>query len=280
MASSLRQVLVHLDATRTLADRLAMARQIAEQQGAVLSALYAAMPAFVELPYAPEVGPTLAADLAALDEERRASALRIFDQAMSTPGPMATWSQTNVEPVVGAFAQQALFADLLVLGQHDGGAPAGRAVPSDFVEAVLMASGRPGVVVPFGGWSGTVGDTVAIAWKETREAAHAVSAAIPFLQRAAQVHVLAWGEEGGATIGGQQLDLDGYLRLHGVEGTWHRGGPEPDNVGELLLSSVFDLRADLLVMGCYGHSRAREWVLGGASRSVLHSMTLPVLMAH
>ena len=51
-------------------------------------------------------------------------------------------------------------------------------------------------------------------------------------------------------------------------------------LGELLLSSAFDLGADLLVMGCYGHSRAREWVLGGASRSILQSMTLPVLMAH
>jgi nucleotide-binding universal stress UspA family protein len=280
MASSLRQVLVHLDATSKVADRLAIARQIAEQQGAALSALYAATPAFVELPYAPELGPTLAADLVALDEERRANALRIFDKAMASPGPVATWSQINEEPVVGAFAQQSLFADLLVLGQHDGGDPASRAVPPDFAEAVLMASGRPAVLVPFVGWTGTVGETVAIAWKETPEAAHAVSAALPFLRRAAQVHVLTWGEEGGATIGGKQLDLDGYLKLHEVVATWHRGGPEPGNVGELLLSRVCDLSADLLVMGCYGHSRAREWVLGGASRAVLQSMTIPVLMAH
>jgi nucleotide-binding universal stress UspA family protein len=280
MASSLRQVLVHLDATRSLADRLAVARKVAEQQGAALAALYAATPLFVELPYAPELGPTLAADLVALDEERRAGALKIFDKAMADAGPVATWSQTNEVPVLSAFAQQALFADLLVLGQHEDGDPASRAVPTDFIASLLSASGRPAIVVPFVGWKGPVGDTIAIAWKETPEAARAVAAAVPLLRRAAKVHVLTWGDEGGATIGGHQLDLDGYLKLHGVTPTWHRGGPEPGNIAELLLSRVSDLGADLLVMGCYGHGRAREWVLGGASRTVLQSMTLPVLMAH
>jgi nucleotide-binding universal stress UspA family protein len=65
-----------------------------------------------------------------------------------------------------------------------------------------------------------------------------------------------------------------------VQSVWHGQGDEPEAVGELLLSRVFDLEADLLVMGCYGHNRAREWALGGASRTILKSMTLPVLMAH
>jgi nucleotide-binding universal stress UspA family protein len=65
-----------------------------------------------------------------------------------------------------------------------------------------------------------------------------------------------------------------------VDAVWHRHGAEPQALGELLLSRVCDLEADLLVMGCYGHSRAREWVLGGTSRTVLRSMTVPVLMAH
>jgi nucleotide-binding universal stress UspA family protein len=99
------------------------------------------------------------------------------------------------------------------------------------------------------------------------------------LQRARRVHVLSWsGAE--EAVSGQRLDLDGYLKLHGVAATWHREAGEPELLGELLLSRAFDLEADLLVMGCYGHSRAREWVLGGTSRTVLQSMTLPVLMAH
>ena len=61
---------------------------------------------------------------------------------------------------------------------------------------------------------------------------------------------------------------------------WHWEGPETSSIGELLLSRTYELQADLLVMGCYSQSRAREWLLGGASRTLLESMTLPVLMAH
>ena len=99
------------------------------------------------------------------------------------------------------------------------------------------------------------------------------------LERARRVHVLSSSDADDA-VSGQRLALDSYLKLHGVEATWHRETGEPELLGELLLSRAFDLEADLLVMGCYGHSRAREWVLGGTSRTVLRSMTLPLLMAH
>lgn len=280
MIPSLKQVLVHLDATRAATHRLEVARRIAQQHGAALAALYAATPAFVELPYPPELGPNLAADLVRIDEERRASTLKAFEDVMRTPGPVGTWSQTGEFPIIGAVARPALYADLLVLGQHDQADEASAAVPPDFVESVLVASGRPAVVVPYVGWSGEIGTSVAIAWKETPEAARAVTAALPFLQKASRVHVLTWGHEAEPVFGGHALDLEGYLKLHGVTATWHQGGPEPRAIGELLLSRAFDVGADLLVMGCYGHSRAREWILGGATRTMLQSMTLPVLMAH
>ena len=88
---------------------------------------------------------------------------------------------------------------------------------------------------------------------------------------------MSWSREAERSF---PLNLDGYLRLHGVAAQWHHRGEEPAELGELLLSQAFDLGADLLVMGCYGHGRAREWMLGGVSRTVLRSMTLPVLMAH
>lgn len=280
MSTNYRQILVHLDATRAVGHRLAVARRIAQENGGALAALYATTPAFVELPYAPELGPTVAAELAELDDDRREQALKVFDAAMKGPGPMASWSQTSAVPTMGAFVQQALYADLLVLGQHDRLDPASAAVRPDFVASVLAASGRPALVVPYVGWPEAIGDTVAIAWKPTPEAARAVSAAIPFLERASRVHVLTWGVEEEPAVDGIRLDLDSYLRAHGVQATWHRGGPEPDAIGELLLSRAFDLEADLLVMGCYGHGRAREWIMGGATRTVLGSMTLPVLMTH
>jgi nucleotide-binding universal stress UspA family protein len=74
--------------------------------------------------------------------------------------------------------------------------------------------------------------------------------------------------------------IEPFLHHHGIKATVHRGGPPTRELGELLLSLAADLQADLLVMGCYGHGRAREWALGGATRTVLRSMTLPVLMVH
>lgn len=280
MTTDARQlVLVHLDATRASPHRLAAARELAQRLGDSLAALYAATPCLVEMPY-PAGLTEAAAQLAAIDEERCSQALRVFDETMNTPGPQATWARCIDAPVVGAFAQQALFADLLVLGQYDPADPASASVPPDFPEAVLAASGRPALVVPYVRSAPPLADTIVIAWKESREAARAVSAALPLLQRAQRVHVLAWGEESLPPAEGGRLDLASYLGVHGVEATWHREGPEPSDIGEILLSRTFDLEADLLVMGCYGHARAREWILGGATRTILQSTTLPVLMAH
>ncbi|MBI5907374.1 MAG: universal stress protein, partial [Burkholderiales bacterium] len=171
------------------------------------------------------------------------------------------------------------YADLLVLGQHNPSDTESAHVPADFVETVMAISGKPSLILPSASRPLAGGATVVIAWKPTRAAARAVDAAMPLLRDARRVHVVSWASEE-AVIGGERLDLNGYLKLHGVEATWHSQGEEPEELGELLLSCAFDLEADLLVMGCYGHSRAREWLLGGTSRVVLRSMTLPVLMAH
>jgi nucleotide-binding universal stress UspA family protein len=280
MTASNLQLLVHLDPASACARRLAYARRLAQRLDAALAALYAATPGYLELPYAPEIGPSLAAELVELDAERRARTLKMFDEALATPGPLATWAEAKDMAVVPAVTQQALHADLLVLGQYERDSDAIGGVPFDFAETVLAASGRPAVVVPYIGWPGSIADAVAIAWKPTREAARAVSAALPLLRGAREVHVLTWGEPVESGIAGSPLDLVGYLRLHGVQARWHHGGPEPHALGEVLLSRAAELGADLLVMGCYGHARAREWVLGGASRTILGAMTLPVLMAH
>ena len=280
MTPSIQQVLVHLDPTAGTAHRLAAARELAQRFDAALTALYAATPGFIELPSAPELGPSLAGDLVEIDEQRRAQALKLFEDTMQAPGAPAQWSQTDAVPIVAAVSQQALYADLLVLGQRDPHDPARGVLPRDFVESVVASSGRPAVVIPYVAPVRPLADTIAIAWKETREAGRAVAAAMPLLRQAQQVHVLSWGEEREPPVGGAQLNLDTYLRLHGVQATWHHGGPEPWGIGEHILSRSYDLAAGLLVMGCYGHARAREWVLGGASRTILASMTLPVLLAH
>lgn len=172
--------------------------------------------------------------------------------------------------------RRALYADLLVLGQRDPDDPAASELPPDFVPQVLVGSGRPALVVPCAGPFATVGRRVLIAWKETREAARAVTAALPWLVRAASVHAIACGPDADEAL----RRLRTYLSAQGVALETQRHEPGETDAGEKLLSAAVDMGADLLVMGCYGHSRAREWVLGGATRSVLRSMTLPVLMSH
>lgn len=280
MNASLAQLLVHLDASPQVAKRLAAARQIAQAHGAAVTALYAVTPNFVELPYVPELGPGAAADLREIDDELRAAARAAYEKSMGEAGIPIAWAEVRDDPVIALFAEQALYADLLVLGQYDPSSTPSSGIPDDFAESVMLASGKAALILPYAGTlPPVIGETTVIAWKPTREAALAVSAAMPLLQRARQVHVLAWnGEQSPADD--KRLSLAHYLQQHGVKPVWHRQGDEPDALGELLLSRVCDLEADLLVMGCYGHSRAREWVLGGTSRTVLRSMTIPVLMAH
>jgi nucleotide-binding universal stress UspA family protein len=102
------------------------------------------------------------------------------------------------------------------------------------------------------------------------------------LQRARHVVVMRWNETPEAPrASGSILGLERFLKLHGVAARFDDEAPaSPDLVGELMLSRCTDHGADLLVMGSYGHARLREWVLGGASRTVMRSMTLPVLMSH
>ncbi len=276
MTTSYRQILVHLDSGRRIAEAVQCARRLASDQGAALAAIDVARPALTTVPDVAGLGGLTAAALVELDEERRQFVRETFDQAMADRGPAARFGEICELGLVRAFAQQALHADLLVLSQPHPDRGPGEA-PADFNEAVMAASGKPALILPAVGPLPDSFRTIAIAWKPSREAAAAVSGALPLLQRAAKVHVVAWGAGAGA---GAPLSLDGYLRVHGVEAQWEMRGEEPQDVGELLLSRSFDLGADLLVMGCYGHGRAREWVLGGASRTVLRSMTLPVLMAH
>jgi len=202
----------------------------------------------------------------------------VFEQLKSA-GLRASWAEVHEFPLAPAFAQQALYADLLVLGQHGPGEGWSTLMPADFPETVIALSGRPALVLPYTSARPGLPGKVVIAWKPTRGSARAVAAALPLLRKAGSVHVLSWGADAAAAAG-EGSNILSYLQAHGVQAQWQHEAVEPDKLGELLLSRAFDLQADLLVMGCYGHTRAHEWVLGGASRTVLKSMTLPVLMAH
>jgi nucleotide-binding universal stress UspA family protein len=278
--STLRSILLHLDASPRSAARLQLTHELAALHGARVTALYASTPGALDLPYAMAEGAGEAlAVLQQLDVDRRDDARRVFDRFNAEVASPMHWAELRNVPVVSAVTARALVADLLVLGQNDPGDAWPHGVPADFVQSVVIASGRPALVIPFVDICATLGQNALVAWKATREAAHAVSASLPLLRLAKQIHLTAAPEADGP--GPSVEELVEYLRLHGVEAPIERHGPVPTaSAGDGLLSLAADIGADLLVMGCYGHTRARELMLGGASRTILKSMTLPVLLAH
>lgn len=165
-------------------------------------------------------------------------------------------------------------ADLLVLGRP----LAGGAIPLDVLDAVLMETGRPVLIVPANPPE-RIGQTIAIAWKDTAEAASAVAAAMPFLTEAQHVIILSIAEDAATDLAACERLRQALLwhnRLTTVQ-TRPAADAEP---AETLLRLAGEVGADLLVMGGYGHSRMREVVFGGFTRHILKAADLPVLMAH
>lgn len=279
--STLRSILLHIDASPRSIKRLALAHALAEQHEARVTALYASTPTALSLPFVMGQGAAeMLPMLQQLDIDYRDNAKALFDRAESTVAASFAWTELSEAPVIPGVVRRALCSDLLILGQHDAADPLTVGVPTDFVPSVVMASGRPALVLPYIDTSTTFARDVLVAWKPTRESAHAVSSAIPFLLRAQCVHLVA-ADDADTSAADQADALEDFLRLHGVKAPIQRHATVPAGApGEGLLSLAADIGADLLVMGCYGHSRTRELVLGGATRTVLQSMTLPVLMAH
>jgi len=203
-----------------------------------------------------------------------------FEHVTKLRGVAAEW---RLIPV-GAEADPALharYADLTILGQLDPDSSRAETV-GPRPEQVTLASGRPVLVVPYAWRFESVGRRIVVGWNATREAARAVSDAMPLLAAADVVTVLTIdareAPRGHGELPGADISL--HLARHGVKATIEQTVSADLSVGDALLSRAADLGGDLLVMGAYGHSRMRELLLGGATRTLLRSMTLPVLMSH
>jgi len=171
----------------------------------------------------------------------------------------------------------ARYADLTIMGQSDPDATS-PSRPSDLPVHVVLDSGRPVLILPYIGDYPHVGEQVLVAWNGSRESARAVHDAMPLLQNAKLVTILCINPRDEDHIAGADIAVE--LARHGVTAEAMRTVSSDVSVGEILLSEAADLDADLLVMGAYGHSRFREFILGGVSQTLLNSMTLPVLMSH
>jgi len=171
-------------------------------------------------------------------------------------------------------AEYARTADLLVVGRPDDD----QRVPSDMLEAALINSGRPLLILPSVPIS-ALPDTVVIAWKATPEAARAVTAAMPFLSLAKQIVIMTVAEDETTIEEEGAARLMANLRWDGFTASVRRLQPSPHGAAETLLAAARE-HAALLVMGGYGHSRLREWIFGGFTQRILRAAEIPVLIAH
>jgi nucleotide-binding universal stress UspA family protein len=171
--------------------------------------------------------------------------------------------------------------DLIVVGQAEPDAE-GAAFATDLINAAVLSTGRPVLVVPYTGAEPTWGENVLVAWDGGHEASRAIADALPLLRRARKVSVMVVNADEASVAGSAPAAtrLAAWLAQHGVDiGIVHQESTDV-RVGEWLLSRVADSGCDLVVMGGYAHARVREMVLGGVTRSMLAAMTVPVLMSH
>src|SRR5262245_2161336 len=212
------------------------------------------------------------------DNKARAAVSR-FNQAAKRAGLSSETRilRTTIAEAADELGRIGRRFDLVVVGQPDRA----NSAPDQVVdESVRFESGRPVIFVPFIQKGGMTLDHVLICWDGSRAAARAVADALPFLKRSKQVDVLIVSEKPNKTNEIPGADLGQHLARQGLKvDIKHITAPDI-GVAPAILSYAADSDTDMIVMGGYGHSRLREFVLGGVTRGMLDSMTVPVLMSH
>jgi len=278
---SYKSILVHLDTSQAVHSRLDLALSLATQFEAHVTGFFTV--------FTPEPGSFYVmagnAEFYVEQRQRRAEqqgALeRLFRAELLRAKVQGDW-QSSAEYANEVVPQAARIADLAIVGQYNRDDP-DSFVAEQFIESTVLSTGRPVLVVPYAGQFDAIASHVMIAWDGSREATRALHDALPFLTRAKRVTVLTVDalrhDPAASRIPG--ADIAAIVSRYGANvATEEVEGVKGQSIGEILLSRAADLGVDLIVMGCYGHSRWRELVLGGATRSILKSMTVPVLMSH
>jgi nucleotide-binding universal stress UspA family protein len=153
--------------------------------------------------------------------------------------------------------------------------------PGSVSQTVIFESGRPALILqPGPGTAKARLDTIVVAWDGSRPAARAVADAMPILSFANRVQILTVVHEKESAVSGLGVDLTRHLKVHGIEARMEEVDAKGAAIGVVLEKYVRSLSADLLVMGAYGHSRVREFLLGGATQSVLRAPPVPVFLSH
>jgi nucleotide-binding universal stress UspA family protein len=274
-----RTVLVHVDSQRDSASRTAVAIAVAKKFDATLIGMAAGLPRLPIEIYNAALG-TVAVGPEYTEMDRKDLAAEFgraedaFNAATRTSGVETGW-RSIFGPPSAAIVQGAIAADLAIVGPGDRSLLGNLSVAS--AGDVVLRSGRPVLVVPEG-VSTFDAKSVVVAWKDTPEAQRAVADALPFLKGASSVVVLAIDENDESKPG--HAEAVAFLLRHGIAAKSESIPSKGADIGEVLLSYAKQKSAGLIVAGAYGHSRVREWVLGGVTRALLNNETVPVLFSH
>jgi nucleotide-binding universal stress UspA family protein len=279
---SYKTILLHCNDKRRIARLLVPAVQLAETFQAHLTGLSIVPPVAVISTGAPEGMPIIVDDHCKLYREENPIMRSAFENATRGRGFVSEW-RDDVADAFGVgdrLLEYARAADLVIASQSDPDWPGTDML--DVADRLAIENGRPVVIVPRTEVPEHIGERVLVAWNARREAARAVFDALPILQRAKEVKVV-WVNPQTEHERAQDIpaaDICATLARHAVACEATEQLRPRANVGETLLACAKDYGADLMVMGCYGHTRLREFVFGGASRHVLRKMSIPVLMSH
>jgi nucleotide-binding universal stress UspA family protein len=274
-----KTILVHLDRSPRRSERMEFAFALAERHDAHLVGVFALSPVHVPS-YALAEG---ASAVITEQNRQRAQTAREAEAAFRAAtaryaGVKAEWRASEAD-ALDTVRTSARYADLVIVGQRESHFDAGL-VP-EFVDELVLSAGRPVLVVPYAGHFPSVGTRAMVAWNGSAEAARAASDALPLLARAQSVDTVVFEtrRSGGGEAEDPGADAALWLARHGVKARASKYYSPGVDIGSQILSHAADTSADLIVMGAYGHSRIRELVLGGATRTILESMTAPVLMS-
>jgi len=277
-----KTILMHCNNKRRMEPLLATTVTLAETFGAHLLGLSVVPPVAV-ISTGPADGPPMVIDAhCQLYRAENPAMKSAFEAATRGRALTAEWREDEADSVAVAarILQYASTADLVVANQADPQWPGSQGL--DVADGLAIESGRPVLIVPNAGVHNPIGGKMLVAWNARREAARAVFDALPLLQGAKDVKVV-WINPQSERERAHDIpaaDICVALARHGVKCQATEQVAPHAGVGQTLLACAKDFEANLLVMGCYGHTRLREIVLGGASRHVLAHMSLPVLMAH
>jgi nucleotide-binding universal stress UspA family protein len=281
----IRDVMVHLDGTSEDEVRIAHGEAIAAVFDAHLTGIYTNLLPDLRLIGTPEAGgASIAAFVAVEDESRRHSAetFRCLTERFSRLSVSNELRPIDAAPgsMADLVAAEARWSDVFVATcpYRDNGSLQW----DEVLETVLFEGGHSVYFIPPGLKPRPKWNRALVAWTDTREAARGVAEGIPFLRRASDVEIIivGAGDQEKKLRAYEAVDIAAHLDRHWIKVSVRPVDRDSRSVSDMLLEEIDGHSADLIVMGAYGHSRWREWIIGGTTRDTLVSCKVPVLMAH